>query len=354
MDIRIPPTDIDEETADYTFAKVTTAIILQSEHNWEQWLAQIRQYAQTQQIWEFIDPSVEEPPKLEPPEDGVDMELEGMALQKAMILLKREIKRYDRRELALADILNYIRERISSRCFTFIEDITCPHECLRILQEQVARPEAATRTMLRSEFMKMKVHGPPRGKDLEDWVRDWEIMVERIRKHKIEDLLYNESLVMDFLQAIQKDCPEFSTQQQLQITITEIYPSHDEVLRAFWRYWRNVQVNGKQKKFKQPGGSFAATLQGRSPAEEMGQERKGDSQKKPPSCVCGSKHYFGQCPYYNSNIRSADWKADPEIEKKAQEMLKKPRIKGMVKASIEREGKNKKTPTRELVKRLRP
>ncbi|KMU90158.1 hypothetical protein CIHG_07968 [Coccidioides immitis H538.4] len=60
----------------------------------------------------------------------------------------------------------------------------------------------------------------------------------------------------------------------LQITNTEIYPSHDEVLRFFLRYWRNAKKPQHSESF------FAAPLQERSPAEDKSQKRKEDTQRR--------------------------------------------------------------------------
>lgn len=60
--------------------------------------------------------------------------------------------------------------------------------------------------------------------------------------------------------------------------------------------------------------------------------------KEIPECLCGSKHYWGQCDYIRSDRpgRPGNFKPDPATQRKVEERLKDAATKSRVDKSIER------------------
>jgi hypothetical protein len=81
-------------------------------------------------------------------------------------------------------------------------------------------------------------------------------------------------------------------------------------LADFLRYYRTTH----SRKTNIHGGVFSATLNGqRSPYNK---KRPRDDEKPSKPCLCGDNHFWGQCPYIDTALRTQGFVEDPEKAKK--------------------------------------
>ena len=86
------------------------------------------------------------------------------------------------------------------------------------------------------------------------------------------------------------------------------------VLADFLRYYRTTQ----SRKTNIHGGVFGATLNDQeSPYKKKRSRSSARNDRKPSKpCLCGDDHFWGQCPYIDTSLRTRGFVEDPEKAKK--------------------------------------
>ena len=69
---------------------------------------------------------------------------------------------------------------------------------------------------------------------------------------------------------------------------------------------------------------------------QQGKDVKGKGKIETPTCVCGEKTWYSDCPYLVPNKAPSGWKEDPTTRTKVNDALKDTKISGQVKKSLER------------------
>jgi hypothetical protein len=82
------------------------------------------------------------------------------------------------------------------------------------------------------------------------------------------------------------------------------------VLADFLRYYRTTH----SRKTNIHGGVFGATLNGQASPYKKKRSRGDEKPSKP--CLCGDNHFWGQCPYIDTALRTRGFVEDPEKAKR--------------------------------------
>ena len=137
--------------------------------------------------------------------------------------------------------------------------------------------------------------------------------------------------VYDFVDAAGQVHPGFTDYwaNHLRRLPEEEMPSLYEIVQLFRDYKMTNSSRSKQ-----------STLKGKGQEKDSGTNKHGyqapyrnEPGEKKRSCICGKPHFYERCYYLIDSIRPRNWTPDPEIQKKADEILdSKPRIRAAVEA----------------------
>ena len=124
-----------------------------------------------------------------------------------------------------------------------------------------------------------------------------------VRAIKQVDAAYAASASLDIFKAEEtwnsnRDVP-IPNQSQLSTTLAD-----------FLRYHRTTH----SRKTNIHGGVFGATLNGQESPYKKKRSRGDEKPSKP--CLCGDNHFWGQCPYIDTALRTRGFVEDPEKAKK--------------------------------------
>ena len=138
----------DEETT------TSYAIILTDASQWHLWFSLVKSDAQGAEIWDLMDPSLEqEPPHTRPPlPRWADIpgtgQLRSDRYTDAMARFRRDDRKYERERKALRQTLAAIQISISEEYLMYILAKSSPWKALRALQEAI-EPSYRMLTVLR-------------------------------------------------------------------------------------------------------------------------------------------------------------------------------------------------------------
>jgi hypothetical protein len=173
-----------------------------------------------------------------------------------------------------------------------------------------------------------------------DWARIWKELVNDIRAAKVMELFGDdESLTRDFINSVSVISPDFyrmwsnrisefdiSSDMKTGIKPIAAIPTIDTILHFFVN-WNHGETT-VQRRDTPAFGTFMDKSDGR--------DLKGnDSESKKPTrdqsrskdrrviCICGESHLFPLCPYVDESKKPKDFKEEPEIRKKFDNIVKR-------------------------------
>ena len=327
------------------------AIILSKSEDWSTWIAFIRIKATNANVWHLIDPDLPSQPTILTEPVGPELIVGDVFDQGEWNLYKvkeavfrSHMAKYEKQKQAFDDIINYILETVSAQNAVLIQHVKTanPWDMLRTLKNSVAPSDIGKELQLRNRYEKLRKG--PTNQNIETWISEWQQMFHEATAAKISEV-QGAKPIMDFLLAIRSKHPSYA---DAEMTYLARKPNKRDMHQYIDAYRQHVRITAAAE--KSGGGehsAFAARKQGKQ--SDNAATFRGNKVDAPP-CICGKKHWYGDCFYYNPAIKPAYWKENSEIREKINESLKDPTVLKRVKNSIAkttamRKGKDKETAT---------
>ena len=316
---------------------VKDSLVLDKSSDWDEWFNLTMNLAASTGIRAYVDPDLPERPAL--PAEPIHPEPSDIkanartvdALQdddlKKYQLRKEDFKSryavYSKKSTSIEHFQRYLLNSVTRHNLTFVSDKTHPYDFLKTLRSRVAPTDRARELNVARQYQELKK--APKAQNQEKWLHQWERIYNEAEKLKLPEV-QKDRPQYDFLLAVKDLDHTYSVTQQLaletKIRAGDSLPTLYSVVDDYRNYLR---INKATSKGSSSHSAFA-TFQKESDKEDAKLKEGGKSQnseKKKRDCLCGQFHGFRQCPYLIEHLRSANWRADPEIEKKIQEKLDK-------------------------------
>jgi len=296
------------------------ALVLNSPDDWFDWLDYLKDLATAKHVWNLVDPSLESVPDLIEPtiptlQDVVteaDETFTAANLQETdratLTTLQRtytmQFAQWQAKDSALQHINEVIKATTGMHYQAYIIGVATPYERLKALARRVTPTTAARVDAVRIAYRSALTN--IRNTQWEVWLHAWEKAFKNGQRLEIPEV--NGTFpTRDFLRAVATVTPSFTSVREVEVnrllTKGEDLPDALDI-SAEWRNYMLVKGNF-------PAGHIGATLLGQRPPSSV------------PTCVCGQRHWYSECPYIFPDLRSGDsnWKPDPQVENHIQHII---------------------------------
>ena len=246
---------------------------------------------------------------------------------------REQLGMYDRQKKALNELVHFIQETITVQYAVYIEKESHPWDQLAALKRRLAPSDDARKLELEQRYARIK-QGPG-NQDLEKWLDEWSIVVEKANTAKIAEVSENRP-VRDFLLAIRNKYSSW-TDSQLSTVNKKTVNDLPEIVESFRQFIRITQLNSNGNK-SGSHSAFAVDQEIKDTHTQTTTETsfRGRKIQTPRACLCGETHWFSECPYLTADARPAHWRADPAIRAKVDEELKEDKTRDKVNKALEK------------------
>lgn len=137
-------------------AEKTTAVLLTSQKDWDEWIEVIKTSAITSDIWNLVNPAIANPPTLEEPPAPKPTDVnprkttfsaldedEKEELRELQRERKRNLNQYDRRKQALATLRTRIQETVTRANLSYTFNCETVYDMLVKLQKRFSPTDEA-------------------------------------------------------------------------------------------------------------------------------------------------------------------------------------------------------------------
>jgi Reverse transcriptase (RNA-dependent DNA polymerase) len=181
--------------------------------------------------------------------------------------------------------------------------------------------------------------------DTDAWLALWENTFDECMELHMP-IVQDDYPVHDFLRALRKISPTFSNTYSVEYAKgTEL--KFKDVLETYRRWYGNQAATETQRVrstvfLVDTPAPTSAPATSPAPAQPTLKGRDKDGKKPAPKgCVCGEMHYWSKCPYLFEWNRTADFKADSEVQKKVDIAKKKSSVANTIQNIIDKHNKAK-------------
>jgi len=303
-------------------AEKTTAVVLTSQKDWDEWIEVIKTSAIASDIWYLVNPDIANPPTLEEPPAPKPIDInpqkttfsaldedEKEELRELQRERKRNLNRYDRRKQALAALRIRIQETVTRANLSYTFNCETVYDMLVKLQKRFSPTDEAREREVIQRYQKLKT--PPHDRGIEPWLQDWEKTYDDCRRLGLPDTDGNRA-ARDFIYAVDNIEPGFTSYWRNRLLESKIELDFHEIIQKF----REYQTESPERRSTATHSIFPASLQGKGIDRE---------------CLCGVIHHFKECPYLIETKRTPEWKPDPKVEQKIEEKLRtNAKLKGII------------------------
>ena len=246
-----------------------------------------------------------------------------------MLYYDHEKDLHDKQQKALQKIHTLILESISLRMInhTAYTDID-PYDTLVALKKRL-KPTYETRALWAEKRYHQLAKGPT-NQDVDSWLDEWIDVYHEAKRMEIVEVS-GDRAIRDFLMAIENIDPVYSNTRK-NFRNLAAHSQHgqrtmDEEIEEF-RYMTLLL---------QTRTSLATDAKATDPKTALkSKNQEGKNIKKdPPTCICGDKMWYSDCPYIVPSKASAGWKADPIKRLKVNEALKDIKVQARVTKHLE-------------------
>ena len=296
--------------------------------DWHRWIEGIRTLAESSAVWPYIDPQKEEE-LVEPeyPMPGVIREgvtdIEKLTPNEADLLkaqrsqYKRKTDKFDQQVKAIGHLRTHIQNAVAEEYQPYTYDCETARQMLKELKKRLCPTDKVRRVQLIEQYRQLRK--APKASGIDKWLRAWEKICKEADQLNLLEIS-GERCAVDFLNTVSGVSPDFASYhtnrmedpglEPLSIyTLIDKFRTHQDLLKA-----------------TQKGSShsaFSSTLQGKkTSAEDSESSGTQQNKKRSPSCFCGEKHWYSECPYIIKEVQPKGWKPDPAIQEEYQKKLK--------------------------------
>ena len=315
----------------------TKAVILDSAQDWKPWLHTVKAIASAGKVdvWKYINPAKETPEPI--PEDPreplitdykaeatTDADLTAAQFERykfAWSRYDRIISQNDRIHEGISKVKAHINTTISTHCISYIQNEFTTHGTLRNLQKFLSPGSESEKLRLRDTYRELQTF--TRRENIEHWIRRWEKTYNEAKEAGLPEVQDNNACY-DFLRAIA------SYDRVYSVSATErfrdrISDNKTVSLPELIDRFRQEVILSRYRDRDSPALSSFATFRGHeSPNHSV------------PECLCGRRHWYGQCYYLNKDKRPKDWRISEAVQRRIQQALENnSRLKEEVEKSIQ-------------------
>ena len=324
------------------------AVILDTPSDWRKWLQNVKTVAQCGKadVWAMVDPSLSETEVQSPPEkpnQGTPGAIHPGALRPSDLTpeeyarwnsdrtwYKDQLMEYKEVTESLNKVITHIQATISGRNVIYTTDQRSAHARLRSLQSAIAPTSQMEKGRILQDYKALQSWN--KKEKIESWVRRWESTYQEAKQVRLPEVLEERPLV-DFLTALRAYNEAYASAALLflrkQLAKGEI-PSMESIIEEFrHEATRLAPLN----RATDTHSAFATDQKGNTYKDSPSTSRARSPRPK-PDCMCGSQHYYNECPYLNEELRPSNWKADSAIQKKVTEAMRDRGTKERVERSI--------------------
>ena len=329
-------------------------VILNKPEDWDTWIAFVKIKAANLDIWDQIDPDLfTRPPALIAPvapvlDIGATFDQGQWNLHLARKDVYKTLKaEYKEQKEAFAAIISFIHETVSAQNAILIQHVESPHpyDMLRCLKSGIAPTDTGRKLQLRARYEKLR-RGPG-NQNIEAWINDYQQMYYEATASNLPEV-QGDGAISDFLLAYHTKHPSFADSEMSYLNRKPGKRTMHQYIDSYRQHARVMTTAEKSHNLHSSGGEHSAFAAGRKTSENAATFR--GNKVDGPTCVCGKKHWYGDCFYYNPAIKPAWYKENPEVRAKVNETLQDPAVLNRVKISIAksasfRKGKDKEKAT---------
>ena len=265
-----------------------------------------------------------------------------------------EIKEYRRLKDKLGQVKAHITKTIQQDLLYHIKDKLTVRDQIKTLEELYSPTTADQEYRVQKAYEAAKVLHARRS-NIEDWCSEFLTAYNRAKQLDLPEV-HGFRAHKDLIRAIKQIDAAYAASASLDIFKAEeawnsnrnIPIPHQSqlstVLADFLRYHRTTN----SRKVNIHGGVFSATLN--SQGSPYNKKRTRDSAKPSKPCLCGDNHFWGQCLYIDTSLRTRGFVEDPEKAKKIA-LFEAADAKGILNKIRERNRRYKKQKSKDADKR---
>jgi hypothetical protein len=269
----------------------------------------------------------------------------------------KDIKEYRRLKDKLGQVEAHITKTIQQDLLYHIKDKPTVYEQIKTLQELYSPTTADQEYRVQKAYEAAKVLHARRS-NIEDWCSEFITAYNRAKQLDLPEV-HGFRAHKDLVRAVKQVDAAYAASVSLDIFKAEEtwnlnrnvpIPNQSQlstILANFLRYHRTTH----SRKTNIHGGVFGATLNGQESPYKKKRSRGDETPSKP--CLCGDNHFWGQCPYIDTALRTRGFVEDPEKAKKIT-TFEKSDTKGLLNKIREKNRRYKKHKSKEADKRVEP
>ena len=304
-------------------------IMLTKSADWGAWLRYVEKKATYADIWDLVNPKLDTEPQalIKPTEHerfdlNAEFDEKKYAKYKAQKdLFKSDNAEYKEQRKNFADLVDYIYSSISAENASYIEKSgTSAWQILRALKRRLAPSDDARRLAIEREYH--QICKGPKNKDIHKWIDDWVRIYQKAKDYNVAEVSGNRP-ARDFLLSLDSTYHTYSETSLVQ-------EKHVE-----WTVDRIIEHFRKHIQLREPKNITHSFPTGDQSGKD-GQNPSLRGKKMAPKCPCGKQEWWSECGYFNPDKRSSNWKPNPEIQKKIDELMEDNTYKQRVETSIEK------------------
>lgn len=218
------------EIQTYTMAaNADSVVILRNHMDWDNWMREIRMKAMAHNVWQYIDPESEKPPRLAPPREpdfeailssNSDESTRKIRYEIAAGKWNREEKVYQAKKAGISSLITVISQSLAIEHRYLLDEVDMiadedgiqidPRSILLKLQDKLKPRKWESDLKVWNDWQSLQ-RGWNRKISLDDWLNQWAVIYRQARKLELYDFP-EERVFSDFLITIKPIDPQFPSQ----------------------------------------------------------------------------------------------------------------------------------------------
>lgn len=324
--------------------KAPGPVVLSSQDDYRIWLNQIEVFAKSRGVWAYVDPASRNPLTIsEPPAPRVTdvrgsakhlRDLNNEELARWILLNSNHddtMRRYEKTRSMLGEVHMEIIHTVSRGNQKYLIGPEGPRNAILRLADEYGPggEQTANRPQdIGSRWKQLQLNPPTAADNLDTWLGKWHFLYQEGKASGMWEMQEKRPLLA-FLYAADFIAPKFAVHWDCRI---EENTSVDfpRLLREF-RTWKQQNPDSVSLHKAQPEEAAQQIAPEKQPTETVtevsssprpaSKTLKNKSKKKPfkrnpgpkDDCLCGTRHFFSDCPYVVEALRPSVWAQDPEI-----------------------------------------
>ena len=330
-------------------------IILDQPEDWEGWISHIKGVINDPAIWDLVNPDIpikpllyaypNELPRPRPDATGQYDPAQMEQYKAHKVFRDEDLANFKTEDKALREVNKLIYETTSARMIHQVAYSDSDLWSKLVALKKRLKPSSQSRTLLAEKRYHQLAKGPG-NQDVESWLNEWMDMYQEGVRVDLPEVTGNRA-TRDFFLAIETVDSAYSTgRQEAKNNIDEqnvdfmrkvCQRTMEEEIEKFRDRLRIQNTTSAVKDTPTTLASHTTTdtptsstsTQGTPTLKEKdqkGKNVKGKGKAETPTCICGEKMWYSDCPYLVLNKAPSGWTEDPSICTKVDNALKNGKV----------------------------